>query len=211
MSKILVVFTGGTIGSTVQTGTINLANTQHFKLLELFKQHDANPEIQFDCIQPLQILSENLYPSLWETLISAIQAQPLTLYDGIIVTHGTDTLAYTAAVLSFYFNQLDKPLLLVSSNYPLEHTQANGLQNFICAVEFIRQQLQSGVFVPYTNPQQTTAVHLGTRLASSLQLSGDFMSVQFKTYLQFANGIFTYTDKKRLKPNAPALPLPAQF
>lgn len=196
MKNILVVFTGGTIGSTACDGVINTSQQAGFKLIQLFQAMPESEPIHFDCIQPLQLLSENLHPSVWITLINAIEQQNLINYDGIIVTHGTDTLAFTAAALSFYFHGLAKPMLLVSSNYPLEHPQANGLQNFCCAVEFIRQQIQWGVFVPYTNPGQITQVHIGTRLASSLQLSGDFISVQSKSYLKFQNGEFSYVGAR---------------
>ena len=195
MKNILVVFTGGTIGSTACAGVINTSEQQNFKLIQLFQQQFPTQAIQFECLQPLQILSENLHPRAWETLIAAIESQNLEQFDGIIVTHGTDTLAFTAAALSFYFHALNKPLLLVSSNYPLDDKRANGLQNFHCAVEFIRQNIQNGVFVPYQNPQQPMHVHLGTRLASSLQLSGDFISVQSKPYLTFENNEFQFVDK----------------
>lgn len=214
MKKILVVFTGGTIGSTACDGVINTTQQAGFKLIQLFQALPQPEPIHFDCIQPLQLLSENLHPSVWTKLIQAIENQPLASYDGIIVSHGTDTLAFTAAALSFYFHALEKPLLLVSSNYPLDHPQANGLQNFSCAVEFIRQQKQNGVFVPYTNPGQITQVHIGSRLASSLQLSGDFISVQSKSYLTFQQGEFRYVDTRIDPPgfkNLEGLNLKANF
>ena len=70
-------------------------------------------------------------------------------------------------------------------------SRANGLENFICAVEFILQNSQAGVFVPYRNQQQTLQVHKGSRLVCSLQLSGDFFSVQGKSFMQFENQMFT--------------------
>ena len=185
MKNILVVFTGGTIGSTATEGTINTAIGAPFKLIELFQQHYKNYQhIHFNTLQPLQILSENLAPCVWVTLIAAIEAQQTNQYDGIIITHGTDTLAYTAAALSFYFNAIKTPMLLVSSDYPLDNPRANGLGNFICAVEFILQNIKAGVFVPYRNQLQTTQVHSGSRLTCSLQLSGDFFSVQGKSIMQ---------------------------
>jgi len=193
MKNILLVFTGGTIGSTATAGTISTSEAAGFKLIQLFQQHDArHHDIHFKCIRPLQMLSENLAPAAWETLIQAVEAEMTNPYDGIIVTHGTDTLAFTAAALGLYFNALRIPLLLVSSDYPLEHPKANGLTNFIAAVEFIRQQKGPGVFVPYANRNQVTQIHLGTRLASSPQLSGDFTSVQGKSYGQFENGLFSF-------------------
>jgi len=192
MKNILVVFTGGTIGSTASEGTINTSSEAPFKLIQQFQQHYKNhQQIHFSTIQPLQILSENLTPCVWQTLISAIEAQQHGQYDGIIITHGTDTLAFTAAALSFYFNAINIPMLLVSSDYPLDDPRANGLENFICAVEFILQNIQAGIFVPYRNQQQTTQVHRGSRLTCSLQLSGDFFSVQGKSFMQFENGQFS--------------------
>ncbi len=99
-------------------------------------------------------------------------------------------------------------MLLVSSDYPLDDPRANGLENFICAVEFILQKIQAGVFVPYRNQQQTTQVHRGSRLACSLQLSGDFFSVQGKSFMQFENGQFSLLNpsaKSILGKNSPLL------
>ena len=189
MKKILVVFTGGTIGSIADAGVINTSEKAGFKLIQLFEKSHSQ-KITLDCIQPLQLLSENLFPTVWKTLIEAIEAQPLDDYLGIIVTHGTDTLAFTAAALGLYFNSLKKPLLIVSSDYPLENPRANGLVNFNCAVEFICQQQQNGVFVPYQNQGQAMQIHIATRLASSLQLSSDFISVQSQPYLEFKQNDF---------------------
>jgi len=192
MKKILVVFTGGTIGSTLSEGTINTSSAAPFKLLQQFQQNYQNyQQLHFNTIQPIQILSEDLAPCVWETMIAAIEAQQPDQYDGIIITHGTDTLAYTAAALSFYFNAIRIPVLLVSSDYPLDDPRANGLDNFICAVEFILQQRQAGVFVPYRNQQHTLQVHKGSRLTCSLQLSGNFSSVQGNSFMQFENQRFS--------------------
>lgn len=192
MKRILLVFTGGTIGSTATGGTIDTSNSASFKLLQLFgQQYHDHANIRFDTLQPIQILSENLAPAAWEIFIEAIESAQLDKYDGIIVTHGTDTLAYTAAALSFYFHVLAKPVLLVSSDYPLDNPKGNGLANFICAVEFISQRIATGVFVPYRNAGQAMQVHLGSRLTCSLQLSGDFYSVQGKSFMQFDGQRFT--------------------
>lgn len=189
--NILLVFTGGTIGSISQKGIINTSDKQGYQLVSLFQQHSADAQnINFTCIQPLQILSENLFPADWEDLINAIEAEDISQYDGIIITHGTDTLAYTAAALSFYFNATSIPVLVVSSDFPLDHPSANGLHHFNCAIEFIKQRKQAGVFVPYRNQGSATLVHLGARLSSSLQLTGDFMSVQSKAFLKFEKNTF---------------------
>ncbi len=193
MKNILVLFTGGTIGSTTTEGTIDISGGTAFKLLQLFQQQTPKYQsIHFTSRQPLQILSENLAPPAWKILIAALDAEHLDQYDGVIITHGTDTLAYTAAALSFYFNNLKVPMLLVSSDYPLDDPRANGLANFNCAVEFILQNIQLGVFVPYRNQQQQkTLVHKASRLSCSLQLTGDFYSVQGNSFAQFEKKRFS--------------------
>lgn len=212
MKNILVVFTGGTIGSTAVGGTINTSDAAPYKLIQLFQKHHASREqISFHSVQPMQILSENLAPVVWEKLIAVIEAQDIDRYDGVIITHGTDTLAFTASALGLYFNALDIPILLVSSDSTLDDPHANGLPNFICAVEYILQGRGAGVFVPYTNRNQTTQLHRGTRLASSLQLGGDFMSVQGKSHCRFVTGAFTrngFMDTEKLRQ---PVPLKADF
>ncbi len=191
MLNILLVNTGGTIGSIQTDNTINTSDQQPYRLLQLFKENYlAHQQVSFTAIHPIQLLSENVVPVVWQKLINAIEAEDINQFDGVIVTHGTDTLAFSAAALSLYFNTINIPLLLVSSNYPLDHPQANGLNNFICAIEYIKQQQPAGVFVPYQNPGQPMLVHLGSRLASSLQLSGDFISIQFNAPLCYEHGRF---------------------
>jgi L-asparaginase len=212
MKNILVVFTGGTIGSVAGKGTIKTSGAAPFKLLTLFqKQCPYHQQIRFKTIQPIELLSENLNPSAWEILIKAIESEHPDRYDGVIVTHGTDTLAYTSAALSFYFHRLKVPMLLVSSDYPLDNPKANGLGNFICAVEFIMQLGQSGVFVPYRNRQQICQVHRGAFLASSLQLGGDFFSVQGRSYMQYRDNQFTVLNPVRQPKQSATVALSAKF
>ena len=186
MKKILLVFTGGTIGSQAVDGAIDTDQAAGFKLLQLFKRQDSDPDsVSFKTLQPLQILSENLHPHAWTKLIAAIEEEDLSRFDGVIVTHGTDTLAFTAAALGLYFNFLQIPLLLVSSDLPLENPLANGLPNFLCAVDFIRQVRLRGVYAPYRNSGSDMRIYPATRLASSLQLSSDFIGVQSKAFMLY--------------------------
>lgn len=191
MKNILLVFTGGTIGSQLFAGTIDTYRQAGFRLLQMFTERDSDPgSVTFKSIQPLQILSENLVPRHWNDMISAIETEDLRKFDGVILTHGTDTLAFSAAALGLYFNNLHIPLILVSSNLPLDNPLANGLPNFLCAVNFVRKTPQAGVFVVYQNPDQSMLVYRATRLASCLQLSGDFIGVQSKAFMYAIDGEF---------------------
>ena len=76
MKNILLVFTGGTIGSQTDHGTIDTDSKAGFKLVELFRQRfQAQSEVTFKTLQPVQILSENLHPQAWQTVITAIEAE----------------------------------------------------------------------------------------------------------------------------------------
>ncbi len=211
MKPILLVFTGGTIGSQLQNGTIDTSQTAGFKLVQLFRQcYPEQAGVSFKTLRPVQILSENLQPPIWRQIIAALEAEDPADYAGIIVTHGTDTLAFSAAVLGIYFNALNIPLLLVSSDLPLEHPRANGLNNFICAVDYIRQQQPVGVFVPYQNPGQPMQLHIGTRLSSCLPLGSDFISVQSRPYRQYEQGLFSPPNPEVL-PKTAGVTLQARF
>lgn len=203
--NILLIFTGGTIGSQLSGDTINTDGNAGFKLLQYFAAQADDPgSVNFKALQALQILSENLHPSHhWPRIIASIEAEDLSRFDGIIVTHGTDTLAFSAAALSLYFNGLSIPLLLVSSDLPLDNPQANGVANFLCAVEFIRQLDLAGVFVPYRNPGQTMQIHLGSRLASCLPLGSDFISAQSQAFMRFEFGRFQAQQNLKLGSRSP--------
>lgn len=211
MKNILLVFTGGTIGSQLQNGMIDTDQNAGFKLLQLFQQHYPDQiQLSFKSIQINPILSENVHPQFWQQVIATIEAEDLDNIDGIIVTHGTDTLAFSAAALGIYFNQIKIPMLLISSDLPLENPNANGLKNFICAVDYIQQKHEAGVFVPYQNPGLPMHIHIATRISSCLPLSSDFISVQSKPYLLFENGKFTNLHELPTRPT-PSYSLKNQF
>jgi L-asparaginase len=211
MPKILLVFTGGTIGSAAVGGSIDTCHDAPSVLLQQFQaRYPDHEQVTFKTIRPLDLLSENFVPAAWTTLISAITAELDTAFDGIIITHGTDTLSYTAAALDVYFSSLKLPILLVSSAYPLTDSRANGLAHFICAVDFIRQIQQPGVFVPYQNLGQSIHIHQGQRLLSCLPLSNDYISACNKPYMHFANQQF-YQLNPLINSAQPQLALKPEF
>lgn len=171
--KILVVFTGGTIGSSLQEGTLSPDESSHFELINHYKKNISRLH-DFYTISPLNILSENLHPSHWTTIIDAINEQNLNEFDGIILTHGTDTLSFTANALALYFTKLSIPLLLVSSHTPLNNPQTNGHHNFTAAIDFMEQKV-SGVFVSYKNPNDDfVSIFHAHQITQSPQLSSRF-------------------------------------
>lgn len=147
--KILVIFTGGTIGSTVGENFISLDDSKKYALIDNFNKN-TNLKVDFDIETPYSILSENLSGEELTTLCKLVESKVSSGYDGIIVTHGTDTIQYTASALA-YTVKTQIPILLVSANYPLDNDKSNGNDNFLGAVEFINQCKTKGVFVSYRN------------------------------------------------------------
>ena len=180
--KILVIFTGGTIGSVVGDKWISVSADTKYKLIEDYKKN--NPaDIDFDTDSPYYILSENLSAKELTLLYSCIKENLLKNYDGIIVTHGTDTLQYSASAMSFLYSQINIPIVFVSSAFPLEDMRENGSINFVAAVEFIKSKCGNGVFVSYKNDNENKVnIHMATRLKSHSEASSDIYSIDNNPY-----------------------------
>lgn len=174
--RILVIFTGGTIGSTTSGNLIDVDSKASYRLLEAYRESPAVRAVEFDTEQPIYILSENVVPDQWQALLALIGGIDQERYDGIIVAHGTNTLSYSAAALSFGLTGCRLPLVLVSSNYTLDDPRANGLSNFSGAIDFIADCGAPGVFVVYRNNAGESIVHLGSRLVEAVPFSDEFDS-----------------------------------
>ena len=137
--KVLVIFTGGTIGSQLSNGWISPDGHTKRELIRRYEEEYGN-SVQFVTKAPYSILSENLSSKKINILVKTVLESLDGGYDGIIVTHGTDTLQYSAAALSLALGNECIPVLLVSGNYPLDDSRSNGHINFAAAVEFIKQK-----------------------------------------------------------------------
>lgn len=174
--KILVLFTGGTIGSTTKGRWTSPDKSANYTLIENYKKSYA--DIEFEVLSPFSILSENLTAKELELLTASVADGAAGDYDGIIITHGTDTLQYSAAALALSFPALHLPVVLVSANYPLDRKESNGFANFEAAVGFIRSGCGKGVFVAYKNTgNDVTDIHYGTRLYTHLENTDEVYSL----------------------------------
>ena len=133
-SSILLIYTGGTIGMRQDPGDLTLKPFDFSQILE------EVPELQkfafridsytFD---PL-IDSSDVQPSLWKELATLIRDR-YEEYDGFVVLHGTDTMAYSASALSFMLENLAKPVVFTGSQLPIGVARTDGKENLISAVE----------------------------------------------------------------------------
>lgn len=139
MKKILVVGTGGTI-ACVKDDDIHLDNP--FKILDYFEKKD----VSFECVSPFSVLSENISIDLWQKLIDCLNTVDFEKYTGIIILHGSDTLAYTGALLGNIF--YNRRIVLVAADKPIEDKTSNAIPNFENAVDFICDKIE-GVYISY--------------------------------------------------------------
>ena len=165
--EISVIFTGGTIGSKLHENSIGTDSTAPRELLSRYRAASGDQTV-FKTVEPYTILSENLTMSHIQALAQAISEEQ-AVADALIVTHGTDTLPYTAAALSYIMGLSEKPLVLVSSNYVLSDPRANGVDNFRAAVDFLRSvPTARGVYVAYRNGEGSTQILRASRLLPHL-------------------------------------------
>lgn len=181
--KILVVFTGGTIGSCVSDGWISPDDSTKYLLIEKYRKITGD-DTGFDTVNPYTILSENLSAENINALIECVRENK-DKYDGIIVTHGSDTLQYSASALAYSIGCECNPVVIVASNYPIDDDRANGVSNFISAVEFIKSQKGKGVYISYKNKNELTAIHTATRTVCHREADDEVFSIDNEPFAFF--------------------------
>ena len=137
--KILIISTGGTIGSKKDD---NIHLDAPFKVVHFADENlIKGVELSFSC--PYTILSENMDFSHLQSLVDEIKESDS---DNIIILHGSDTLAFTSSFIANLF--WDKNIVLTASDKPIEDNSANGISNFNDALRHIKKG-EKGVFVSY--------------------------------------------------------------
>ena len=145
-NEILVIFTGGTIGSSVKNGIIAPDDAACDELLEGFRR-EYGEDVAFTSLKPFSILSENVTPEELSQLCRVVEENRDKGYKGIIIAYGSDTLSYATAFLGTAFRgRLTSPLVFVAGNKPLSDSTSNGFFNFSGAVWLIDYLSKSGFY-----------------------------------------------------------------
>jgi L-asparaginase len=145
--SILIIYTGGTIGMMLnpETGVLDPFNFHQIEneVPELRKLGHKLSAIQFD--PPLD--SSNINPDIWVQLAVLINDN-YDFYDGFVILHGTDTMAYTASALSFMLENLQKPVIFTGSQLPIGMLRTDGKDNLITSIEIAAAQRNGFPMVP---------------------------------------------------------------
>ncbi len=186
MKSILLIHTGGTIGSycdlevNARVQTAQTAELAGQYLISQFKNGTSvfkeNKITVADFKSERTTLSESMTIDKLYEIINFIKKQDIDSYAGVIVLHGTDTLAYTAALFSFVFTDIRVPLFLVSGNRPPQDEKSNATANFTAAIELIYSGIAPNVYVTYRNSDGKMRLYLGSCIMQSGNFSDDFFS-----------------------------------
>ena len=165
LPKILLLSTGGTIASKIdyRTGAVTPA-------LSATELYEAVPEIAKIANVDAEVLfseySENLQPEHWLEIAKKLDSIVDSDYVGVIIAHGTDTMHYSSAFLSFALSGFKKPITLVGSQRSSDRPSSDAALNLISATKFLVNTKSKGVFVVMHQNESDDAVacHLGTRV-----------------------------------------------
>lgn len=185
MNNILLIATGGTIASAASPEGL-VPSVDGCGLLSCIDLNTLNCHI--DTVSVMNIDSTNMTPSLMADIATAIQDN-YEQFDSFIVTHGTDTLAYSAAALSCMLISLSKPVIITGSQLPIDAPGTDAVRNLSDAIHFACEDI-SGVFVVF-NGILIDGLH-----ASKLRSRGfdAFSSINVPACASIQNGVISYSD-----------------
>ena len=178
--KILLLGTGGTIACL--PGEQGLAPAFRAKDLLDFIDVPADEIISRDLFA---LDSSNMQPEEWRVMARAVRDAVSEGFDAVVITHGTDTLAYTASMLSFMLRGISVPVVLTGSQYPIAYPDSDGKSNLRNALVSARS-LQGGVYICFGD-----RVILGCRSVKVRSMSlNAFESINYPNIGAIAQGRF---------------------
>jgi L-asparaginase len=145
--SILLLYTGGTIGMVhdPETGTLVPLDFGHIsgQVPELKRFSYDLKSLTFDPV----VDSSDISPDMWLAMAAVIE-QNYDSYDGFVILHGTDTMAYSASALSFLLQNLEKPVIFTGSQLPIGVLRTDGKENLITAIEIAAAEMNGQPMVP---------------------------------------------------------------
>lgn len=182
--SVLVIFTGGTISSRLSGSAFELSDAP-YRLLDRI----SPDEFVFETFEAMHIFSENMTPDDLLRLFGAIHDRiDDKIFDGIILAHGTDTLALTAQLAGILLSGLGCPVIILGSKHPLDDPRNDGMPNFRNALVLIREKL-SGVYVVSRADDGTDYVHSAGKVMHPFPGTDDFQSYHGQIFGVIREGV----------------------
>ncbi len=142
-NRVLLIYTGGTIGmgKNPETGALEPLDFNHLiAQIPEFSSIQTGIEV-YQFTPPID--SSDMTPTLWAQLVKII-SDKYDNYDGFVILHGTDTMAFTASALSFMLENLTKPVILTGSQLPIGQLRTDGKENLVTSIEIAAAHHQDG-------------------------------------------------------------------
>ncbi len=197
MKEILIIHTGGTIGCESNKEHRKMRSDTVKKAKRLLIDNFEKSSSQYACFADLladanfdeekTTLSESMYPEKLCEIISHLNSFDFEKYAGVIVLHGTDTLAFSAALFSFIYCNIKVPMIFVSGNRPPDDKASNANVNFKTAVELIWQGISPNVYAVYRNSDGIVRLYLASTLMQCPNFSEDFVAAWNKNVFEMRN------------------------
>ncbi|MGA8858233.1 MAG: Glu-tRNA(Gln) amidotransferase subunit GatD [Candidatus Bathyarchaeia archaeon] len=205
LPKVSIISTGGTIASKVdyRTGAVKPA-------LDSEDLYSVVPELadlaEIDAKVLLSVFSENIGPQQWPKIAESAAEQVRAGADGVVIAHGTDTLGYTAAALSFALQGIPAPIVLVGSQRSSDRPSSDAATNLIAATAVAGQAPFAEVVVAMHDwvSDEKVAVHRGTKVRKCHTSRRDaFRSVNARpiAYYDLANRALQLNSEKYVERN----------
>ena len=185
MKRVLLIGTGGTIASIItENGLTPGLSTEQL----LSSVPAVGGFCQPDCVQLLDLDSTNMTPQHWQEIVRCIR-EHYDDYDGFVITHGTDTLAYTAAALSYMIQGSPKPIILTGAQKPIHFDTTDSKANLIDAFQCAAAGLP-GVSIVFDHK-----VILGTRAKKTHSKSFNaFSSINYPVLGVVRDGVLAFHE-----------------
>ncbi len=204
-SKILVIHTGGTIGMIMdkKSGTLKPLEFEHMSQF-IPELNNCDYELEYISFDPT-VDSSNMDPALWVKLATIIE-ENYEAFDGFVVLHGSDTMAYSASALSFMLENLNKPVIFTGSQLPLGVNRTDGKENFITSVEIASHHEDETPIVPEVCIYFENQLYRGNRTFKyNAENFEAFRSVNYPVladvgvYIKYNNNAIRKPNFKKLK------------
>ncbi|MFO8054624.1 MAG: asparaginase [Bacteroidales bacterium] len=199
-TNILVIYTGGTIGMQQDMETGALAPVDFSKISHEIPALEAYQYTIDSCSFNHPIDSSDMNPGEWVEIANIIERN-YEYYDGFVVLHGSDTMAYTASALSFMLENLNKPVIFTGSQLPMGMLRSDGRDNFIASILIAGEKEDTTPKVP------EVAIYFENQLFRANRTfkynAENFLAFRSGNYPELAHaGVnIQYKDKYILPPN----------
>lgn len=204
-SSVLLIYTGGTLGMVKDKETNTLAPYDFTEILANIPEIERLDFAISQLSLSKTIDSSNIQPKTWIELAQIIKTY-FNDFDGFVIIHGTDTMAYTASALSFLLENLSKPVIFTGAQLPIGVPRTDARENLITSLEIAATKIDGRPVVPDVAIYFNSSLLRGNR--SKKVESEQFDAFRSENYPELATaGVTIDFNHSLIKPYRPDLPL----